>query len=313
MSDRLTDTFANPFSKASAHHRPIGSGAVFADRNHPSTVSLLQVGFNNINSDNGWGTNLYLSTPADPLTTVTQAGSYNSGLPVTLRVPVGADNSDKTDSVVVVVDGATGIAHQFYQWRWNAGKPTAGVHRAWDTKGPGHGASRTGTSASGVAGMFGLLRGHEVNTPGCKIEHALQLALDAKGTLAMMIANRFVWPAVSTDGFCRDPRLCRGSIPYGALFALSSAIAIARLGLSEPGRRLAVALQNYGIYVVDNSLGPTIRGDQHIDPKIRLAMLKDMKKLYPLLRMVLNNGADQTASGGGEPRARNCAYDSGDG
>src|SRR5512132_4173307 len=33
------DPFANPFNKDSAHHRPIGGGAVFADRNHPSTVS----------------------------------------------------------------------------------------------------------------------------------------------------------------------------------------------------------------------------------------------------------------------------------
>src|SRR5512144_430316 len=39
------DLFANPFKKESAHHRPIGSGAVFADRNHPSTVSLLKGAF----------------------------------------------------------------------------------------------------------------------------------------------------------------------------------------------------------------------------------------------------------------------------
>jgi hypothetical protein len=304
------DTFANPFSKESAHHRPIGSGAVFADRNHPSTISLLKSGFNNINSDNGWGTNIYRSTPADPLKTVTQAGPLNSGLPVTLRVPAGASNGSRTDSVVVIVEGGTGIAHQFYQWRWNNGKPTAGIHRSWDTKGPGHAGSRVGTSASGVAGMFGLLRGHEVNTPGYKIQHALQIALDAKGACGMMIKNKFVWPAVSTDGFCKDSQFCDGNIPYGALLALPPNVNIGSLGLSEPGKRLAEALQNYGTYVVDNSLCPVMRGDQNINGSVRMALIRDMKKLYPLLRMVLNNSAGQNASGGGTPRAENCAYNS---
>jgi hypothetical protein len=99
------DTFANPFTKESAHHRPIGSGAVFADRNHPSTISLLKSGFNNINSDNGYGTNIYESKTSDPVKTVTHAGPYNYGLPVTLRVPAGANNGNKNDSTVVIVEG----------------------------------------------------------------------------------------------------------------------------------------------------------------------------------------------------------------
>lgn len=304
------DTFANPFSAASAHHRPIGSGAVFADARHPTTLTLLKSGFGNINVDNGWGTNLYQSAPVDPLTTVGPAGD-NKGLPVTLRVPVGADNSDKNDSTVVIVDEA-GIAHSFYQWRWNNGKPTARIHKTWDTKGPGHGESRLGTSASGVAGMFGLLRGNEVNTPGYRIEHALQMAMDAKGRCGMMLKNQVVWPAVSTDGFCKDPRYCRGTIPYGALLALPPTVDIGSLKLSEPGQRLAAALRDYGVYVIDNSRCPTIRGDQHINNGVRLAMIKDMRKLYPLLRMVLNNAAGQTASGGGVPIAENCAFDSPD-
>jgi hypothetical protein len=44
----------------------------------------------------------------------------------------------------------------------------------------GHGTrrgERVGTSASGVAAMFGPLRGHEINTPGYRIEHALQMVL----------------------------------------------------------------------------------------------------------------------------------------
>ena len=313
-----TNIFLNPFNKESAHHRPIGNGAVYADRNHPSTIALLKTGFGNINSDNGWGANVYESNPSDLLKTVRQAGSYDKGLPVTLRVPYGANNGNKSDSVVVIVEGGTGIAHQFYQWRWNNGNPTAGIHVTWHTKGPGHshpGGPRVGTSASGVAGMFGLLRGREVNTGGYKIEHALQIALSHphKGCRVSQLKNKVEWPATSTDSYCaRSPDLCNGPIPYGALLAIPPGANTAALGLSEPGRRLAAALRNYGAYAVDGSDCPTLRADQHVTPANVLALRTDMRKLYPLLRMVLNNKPAQTASGGGTSRAGNCAFDSPD-
>jgi hypothetical protein len=311
------DTFANPFSRESAHHRPIGGGAVFATGNHPSTISLLKGGFGNINSNNGWGINVYESTSADPLLTVSHAGPYNKiGVPVTLRVPQNADNLLTTDATVVIHDTISNTTHEFYYWRWNNGEPTAGIHRQWDTKALGHsqpGGPRVGTSASGVAGMFGLLRGHEVNTPGYKIEHAVQISLSHnKGSCGMQLQNTVVWPAASTDWYCKtDPDLCSGNIPYGALLALPSAD-IAGLGLSEPGERLAEALQNYGAYVVDGSECPTLRGDQDINAGILQTLKQDMRKIYPLLRMVLNNEADQTASGGGTPLAENCAFNSPD-
>jgi hypothetical protein len=86
---------------------------------------------------------------------------------------------------------------------------------------------------------------------------------------------------------------------------------INNLGLSEPGRRVAAALQNYGTYVVDTTQGcPNMRGDQNIDGGVKQTLIKDMRKIYPLLRMVLNNDAGQAASGGGMPRAENCAFNS---
>jgi hypothetical protein len=236
---------------------------------------------------------------------------------VTLRVPQNADNLLTTDATVVIHDTISNTTHEFYYWRWNNGKPTAGIHRQWDTKGLGHsqpGGPRVGTSASGVAGMFGLLRGHEVNTPGYEIQHALQVALSHnKGGCGMQLQNTVVWPAASTDGYCKtNPGLCSGNIPYGALLALPPSANTAGLGLSEPGRRLAAALQNYGAYAVDGSGCPTLRGDQYIDGGVRQTLINDMRKLYPLLRMVLNNSAGQTASGGGTPRAENCAFNSPD-
>jgi hypothetical protein len=64
------------------------------------------------------------------------------------------------------------------------------------------------------------------------------------------------------------------------------------------------------VYAADGSACPTLRADQYVTPANVLALRTDMRKLYPLLRMVLNNSKDQTASGGGTPRAENCAFDS---
>ena len=235
------DTFANPFNKESAHHRPIDVGAVFADENDPSTISLLKGGFANINSNNGYGINVYNSTSADPLLTVTHAGPDDIGLPVTLHVPQNADNWQTTDAVIVINDTTSNTTHEFYYWRWNNGSPTAAIHRVWDLTGLGHsqpGGPRVGTSASGVAGMFGLLRGHEVNTPGYPIQHALQISLShTDRRCGAQLQNKTVWPASGSDWFCKSrPELCSGNIPYGALLALPPSVNIAALALSEPGR-----------------------------------------------------------------------------
>jgi hypothetical protein len=106
--------------------------------------------------------------------------------------------------------------------------------------------------------------------------------------------------------------LCSGNIPYGALLALPPSVNINDLGLSEPGKRLAGALQNYGAYAVDSTGCSAMRADQYVNATVKHALKNDMKKIYPLLRMVLNNNAGQTASGGGTPRAENCAFDSPD-
>jgi hypothetical protein len=307
------DTFANPFEKESAHHRPIGSGAVFADRNHPSTISLLKNGFNTVNPTVG----LFKGTSADPLLTVTYAGPpANFGLPVTLRVPPNV-NPSVIDGVVVIHDVTTGKTHEFYHWKWVDGKPKAAIHREVDPRGLGHsrpGGPRVGATSIGAAVMFGLMRGHEVNTPGYKIEHAMQITLSYRANCAGQPSTKIVWPAAGIDGYCKsNPSLCPGNIPYGALLALPPSTNIAGLGLSEPGKRLAEALQKYGAYVVDTTRScPNMRGDQTITTATRTTLRADMKKIYPLLRMVLNNSAGQTASGGGTPRAENCAFNSPD-
>lgn len=104
-----------------------------------------------------------------------------------------------------------------------------------------------------------------------------------------------------------------GTIPYGALFALlppeQGGPDLATLGLSEPGLRLAAALRDYGTYVQDKGGNLTLTADQQVNSALIPTLNHDLNIVQPYLRMVTNNARDQDASGGGSPRAANCAFD----
>jgi hypothetical protein len=221
--------------------------------------------------------------------------------------------------VAVIYDRSTGRPHQLRQYNWNNGRPTAGQYKSWDIKGLGHGTrmgDRLGTSASGVAALFGVLRGHEINTPGHKVQHALQIALPRKhiprARCNIMLSREILLPAVSRDSSALQAGQNTGNIPYGALLALPPSVTIAGLGLSEPGRRLAEAIQDYGIYVVDGGgcQNAAIRADQHINGSTLALLKRDIPKIHRHIRMVLNNNVlGSPTAGGGTPRAPNCAFD----
>ena len=103
-----------------------------------------------------------------------------------------------------------------------------------------------------------------------------------------------------------------GSIPYGALLALPPTTKggpnVDNLGLSARGKRLAEAIRNYGIYVVDGGSCVALRADQHVANTAELKAA--LTKIYPYIRMVLNNNVLGTpTAGGGSGLAPNCAND----
>lgn len=244
--------FANPFSPASLHHRPVPAGAVFAGEGDESTQTIKRVAAGGafINSGNGYGVDVY-------------QGGDGSG-----------SNIGGRDSVYVVLNQQTGIAVETYH---------ADKHRTWDARGLGYGPGKTGFSASGVAGMFGLMRGPEVNTPGCEIAHVHQVAFQRDA-----MKNQTVGPATNIDGFCHSDG-CNGGMPYGALLAIPPGVEIPD-GLSEPGRRMAASLQQYGVYVIDATRrGAIFRADQFVDGGVKQQLTNDLTKLLPLLRRVVND------------------------
>ncbi|MBK8210679.1 MAG: hypothetical protein IPK78_12675 [Rhodospirillales bacterium] len=324
------DPYLNPFNKNSAHHRPIGTGALYAAGNHPSTSSWLRNSSRTININAGapWGVSVTSTDAADPLRTIGAAnlkcGSVQ-GLPKTIRLPkegfpttVKVNSNGCTDGVVVIYDKAQKVPHQIRQYNWNGGRPVGGQYKTWSISGLGHGTrpgDRVGTSASGVAALFGVLRGDEINNPSKKVEHALQMALPrSPGHCANMLSRQVVLPAVSGDSSMFNSGNNLGNIPYGALMALpptsKGGPSIDGLGLNARGKRLAEAVRDYGIYAVDGADCNAIRADQYVANTSELKAA--LSKLYPYIRMVLNNNVLGTpTAGGGSGLAANCANDAG--
>lgn len=319
----------NPFNRHSAHHHPIGSEAHYASTDDPATLSWLSGSTLAINVGAPWGVSVGQTDSSDSLMMVKAKAvgqARISGLPVKLRLPrngfetkIATGNLGNTDGVVVLYDYESGQVAQLRQYNWNNGSPTAGQYRRWDIKGLGHGTEigdRVGTSASGVAALFGLLRGFEMNAPGRPIQHALQVGLPGKHiagrTCNIMLSRDIVLPATSRDGSALSEANNTGSIPYGALLALPPNVDLVGLGLSEPGLRLAEAIRDYGIYVVDTAgcENGAIRADQFISDEVLTQLRTDIPKIYPYIRMITNNNAlENDVAGGGRARAPNCAFD----
>jgi len=83
----------------------------------------------------------------------------------------------------------------------------------------------------------------------------------------------FRWPAVTCDGYFDDgkPDQYGGTNPAlrpGSLLTLDHAIDITKMGLTTiPAKNLAWTIQNYGLYIVDDSFWDSIALETEISPK----------------------------------------------
>lgn len=322
------DLFINPFNKRSAHHRPVGTGAVYAPDGHPSVVSWMQNPRRAIGMNVGapWGVSAVPTDASDGMRTIEPLPKECTrihDLPVTIRMPkegfetpIQYNPNGCRDGIVVIYDGVAGVPHEIFAYSWSGGAPKGSIHKTWDIRGLGHGTrpgDRLGTSASGVAALFGILRGEEINDADRKVEHALQMSLPRKARqCANMLSREVTLPAVAGDGSMNTPGENQGNIPYGALMALppveKGGPDLGPLGLSPRGRRLVEAVRDYGIYVVDGGNCPAMRTDQHVGNADELKAA--LAKIYPHIRRVLNNDVlGSPVAGGGTPLAPNCAFD----
>ena len=317
------DLFLNPFNRDSAHHRPIGTGAVYSADDDPFTRIIQQFDKFGINlGSTSWGLYTALAPSDGPMILVDRLNDRAKSLPVSVRMPPGGVTIEypegESDGNVAIWDAAQNRINHFRRYTWNDGAPKAMQYRDYDPHALGHGTypgDRVGTSASGVAAPFGVLRGPEANTPGHPIQHALQMVVPRKNDgCPNVLAKSFILPAVDMDGSARtNAEHNQGLLPYGSLLAIppedKGGPNLDELKLSEAGRRLAQAVRDYGIYIVDGGgCSPAIRADQHVEKKL---FMKEIPKFYRYIRVVTNSewAPDRPTTGGGDPLAPNCAFD----
>ncbi len=305
--DYMNDWFRNPFNKNSAHHRPIGTGAIYADSDHPAVQNWLKGSKINMNvGTTPWGLYMIEADEDGPVLTVSKReATGTSGLPAEMRFPSGGVDIDfpsQFDGNITIYDRVLEVFNHLRVYAWNEGSPAAMQYRRYEANSVGHGSKimdRTGTSASGVAAPFGILRGWEVNKTCHPIGHALQIVLPGYSSSPdmFMLGREVWWPAVSMDGWVlSNATRNTGNIPYGSLWAIppedKGGPDLNTLGLSEKGMRLAEAIRDYGMYVVDNG-GPAIRCDQDFTTQVRSELVNETKKFYPYIRMVINSVPDE--------------------
>ncbi len=181
---------------------------------------------------------------------------------------------------------------------------------------------------SGMTAIGGTLRLGELRPGKHAPRHALKGNLFAKMHLFRCTdaADCSRWPALRADGYAvGNYGTGRSGIPsavrMGALLALAGDLNLDTLGLqTEPARQLAWTLQNYGLYVVDDTAWDVwaIESEQSPEGKfvdqfsadwgfgfeswdMNSAWSKDMVALFTQLAVVDNNTAS-SVGGGGTPR-----------
>ncbi len=160
------------------------------------------------------------------------------------RIPGGAQPDTGSDGHLAVVQ-PDGKELDMWWGQHTASGWTAGSRWVTSTSGSAldcttvHGC--TGANVAGFALMAGVVRPEEIAQG--HIDHAL--ALTTPDTRAGYIAC----PATNTDGRHNDPN----ALPIGAHLQLDPSINVATLAIPAWQKVIAVALQQYGAYVVDTS------------------------------------------------------------
>jgi hypothetical protein len=154
-------------------------------------------------------------------------------------VPDGAAANPGADGAMVVVDWSARIVYEFWQARRSGGGWVTSWGAVNSLDGSGWGGASTGAGASRLAGV---VRVAELSAG--VIPHALVVAIDN----ACRPPQRA--PAIKSDGVSS-----RGDcIPQGARLQLDPSVDVAAIAGISPGERaVAVALQRYGAYVIDNT------------------------------------------------------------
>ncbi len=329
---RTRDPFLAPFSDDSIWNTPIGSKARY----------ILPGVFPTTGYYSGDDIELFFKShkndPAAPIYapyewTQRCEGTLNQVGPVTLKIPASLIVPDSIDAngvfstpnnaAAFLLDDDRTVFQIEPLARCEAGGPIYGFydmqHPTQDIYGPGPYGTHFG---SGLSAFGGSIRYGEL-TGSAPITHSLHLEVspDLLYYSASSPTPGYRWPADRTDGSAPDNYLgTNPSIVMGTLTAIPPTITAASLGLQTvPGRKLFLALQNYGAYIVDNTgdasyafglqkeadgeflehYGFPFYGDvENSTTPAQLAWISDYQKLIQSLAVVDNNTEGQPGGPG---------------
>lgn len=215
-----------------------------------------------------------------PVVTVTVPPSWgfpaNPVLQISAAIAAGANNSD---AELVVIAGTT--VYSF--WQFTRTGPNSATANSWAMSDVVRGSGfailspfmAAGVSGIGSSPLGGLIRKVEVDTG--RIDHGISLA-----AVNTVLKPGFVAPAVSSD----VPATATGFVQEGEYLAIPLDTAMPA-GLSDIGAILFRAMQEYGVYIVDQSYGAsTLDMDTSFSAAAVALVAHDANILIPLLQKV---------------------------
>lgn len=186
-----------------------------------------------------YGVPVYRATASTPRLQVTCTKRWGPCELEAARVPipVGARPSRGSDGAMVVIDEAARRSYEFWQYRYNDGRPTV----SWGDTSRLDGNGRDSTAVgAGVSRLAGVVRTDEVRRG--VIDHALVFSTK------WCAQGRVRYPATKTDGTFSGI----GAVPEAARVQLDPAVLVDRLpGITPLEKAVAKALQRYGAYNID--------------------------------------------------------------
>ncbi|QSQ28621.1 hypothetical protein JY651_29995 [Pyxidicoccus parkwayensis] len=312
------DATLQPFRSGSVWNLPIGQEAVYADTTDLATKDFLATSLNGVSLTTWANWNQYshpitFAANTDPWATVTDYNdSSRSGA---YYVPATATIADGSDKHMHIINPPRTFIDE--AWATTRQSPTAysvGRHHTIDLYGSGLG-PRAGVRAYGGSAVGGLIRAWETTSTHAKytgkIQHALAIAVDRTqlyysggysgyDSSGYGTAKGYVWPATEQDW--GSETTYKGHVSMGAYFAIPPTVDLNAQGLTAEGKMVAQALQDFGAYVTDATVGCVTFYVEPAAPSSFVNNLrKDAPKLRSLLRRVTNN-SPSTPNGPGARR-----------
>lgn len=249
--------YERPFDEASPFNRPIAPDALEASGSEAQIERFAQTWESFGGAWLGVQQNVvpvYLAYSDTPRHDV-PLSAPNDGRTAVLEevpIPTGALADCGYDRFLVTVDVDAGLVYELHravwdgrEWRADTGAVlelgSSGIHAGDGDR------SSTGVRASGSSLLAGLVWPHEIESG--RIEHALAFGYD------FIRDGGPVDPFTASDGQIDD----ESALPMGSHLQLDPSLDLDELDLEPWERTVAVALQEYGMYLVDTAGGISIQ------------------------------------------------------